>query len=153
MRNLPVGFLSLSCCEWSVLNLVSSMPSTFLSSFLRKNGKIKISSKFFVVVYFFLFVKFGDLFLPATLTRTRELYPHPHPRPLPASRDPRHLDILSRRGVMLIYLYDKRSLINVHSENCIKKVKKLNFFSTTLMQYRNAEFYLSLNKNRNETCS
>ena len=25
---------------------------------------------------------------------TRDLYPHPHPRPLPASRDPRHLDIL-----------------------------------------------------------
>ena len=24
----------------------------------------------------------------------RDLYPHPHPRPLPASRDPRHLDIL-----------------------------------------------------------
>ena len=43
-----------------------------------------------------MFVKFGDLCLPATLTRTRDLYPHlhPHPRPLPASRDPRHLDIL-----------------------------------------------------------
>ena len=27
---------------------------------------------------------------------TRDLYPHPHPRPLPASRDPRHLDILIR---------------------------------------------------------
>ena len=28
---------------------------------------------------------------------TRDLYPHPHPhpRPLPASRDPRHLDILN----------------------------------------------------------
>ena len=51
---------------------------------------------------------------------------------------------------MLIYLYDKRNLINVHSENCTKKVKRLNFFSTTLMQYRNAEFYLSINKNRNE---
>ena len=28
----------------TAVNLVSSMPSTFLSSFLRKNGKIKISS-------------------------------------------------------------------------------------------------------------
>ena len=29
---------------------------------------------------------------------TRDLYPHlhPHPRPQPASRDPRHLDILER---------------------------------------------------------
>ena len=37
------------------------------------------------------------LCLPAILTRTHtcDLYPHPHPRPLPASRDPRHLDILS----------------------------------------------------------
>ena len=43
---------------------------------------------------FYLLVKFRDLFLPATLTRNRDLYPHPHPRPLPASRDPRHLDIL-----------------------------------------------------------
>ena len=45
-------------------------------------------------VYVYLFVKFSGLFLPATLTRTRDVYPHPHPRPLPASRDPRHLDIL-----------------------------------------------------------
>ena len=43
---------------------------------------------------FYLFVKFDDLFLPATLTRTRDLYPHPHPRLLPAIRDPRHLDIV-----------------------------------------------------------
>ena len=32
---------------------------------------------------------------------TRDLYPHPHPqpRPLPASRDPRHLDILILNSV------------------------------------------------------
>ena len=34
-----------------------------------------------------MFVKFGDLCLPATLTCTRDLYPHLHPHP-------RHLDIL-----------------------------------------------------------
>ena len=38
---------------------------------------------FCFAVYFYIFVKFSGLFLPATLTRTREVYPHP--RPLPAT--------------------------------------------------------------------
>ena len=46
-------------------------------------------------VYFYLFVNFSGLFLPATLTCTRDVYPHPHPRPLPTSSDPRHLGILA----------------------------------------------------------
>ena len=52
--------------------------------FLKNVVKLFFSRlrNFCFTVYFYLFVKFSGLFLPTTLTRTRDVYPHPHPRHL-----------------------------------------------------------------------
>ena len=42
---------------------------------------------------------------------TRDLYPHPHLRPLPASRDPRHLDILKSVTAFNLFRFFRADLI------------------------------------------
>ena len=93
-------------------NLANPSHMYYTSAMLNsrtKEGFFKNVVKFFFsrlrnfcfAVYFYLFVKFSGLFLPATLTRTRDVYPHPQLRPLPASRDPRRLGILPYEYVLI----------------------------------------------------